>query len=736
MTNQKQIESIDFLLLTPPFTQINTPYPATPFLKKYLTHSGYSVRQKDFGIDLILKLFSKRGLQDIFRRMDQSHADSRLPQSNKILNSADRYISTIDSVIRFLQYRDPTLALRICRGGFLPSGTRIDAHPEYEEEFGESGVLDKAKYICTQTLNDLSDLIRNELSPHFGFSTYAEKIALSATSFDVIEKEFRRKKDIIDEYLEHLVEKKMREVAPSVVGVTVPFPGCLLGALKITRKIKTLKPDTKTVLGGGYVNTELRELQDTRVFQYVDYIALDSGETILEDLIRLNRGGISPGELKNVFFKTEEGVSIIRSESNGDCGSDDPGVPDYSDLNLQDYLSVVDILNPMHRLWNDGRWNKLLLARGCYWHKCAFCDTSLPYIKAYEPASAEKIVNCVKNIVKETGQTGFHFVDEAAPPKTLKHSALELLKRDLHITWWTNIRFEKVYSPDLCRLLAASGCIAVAGGLETVSDRLLKLMNKGISIRQSIHTLYNLVRSGIMVHAYLMYGFPTQTELETIDSLNLVRQYFDQGLIRSAFWHQFSATAHSEIGKNPGRFEISITGPEKHGFAWNDLTHADPKGCSHDRFSDGLRKALYNYIHGIGLDYPLDSWFDFEIPESSIADSFVSDILLEIRDTDRSGKRRMLWLGTPPIVVDKGGRKKQQQKLIFNTEHGETSITLEKEVAGWILEKLDQMNPHGSKITFREDLESESESLFKYPFAELKDGRLWSVLKVSGLIAI
>lgn len=61
-----------------------------------------------------------------------------------------------------------------------------------------------------------------------------------------------------------------------------------------------------------------------------------------------------------------------------------------------------------------------------------------------------------------------------------------------------------------------------------------------------------------MVHAYLMYGFPTQTAQETIDSLEMVRQMFEQGIIQSGFWHQFAMTAHSPVGLDPKVLECNI----------------------------------------------------------------------------------------------------------------------------------------------------------------------------------
>jgi len=270
-------------------------------------------------------------------------------------------------------------------------------------------------------------------------------------------------------------------------------------------------------------------------------------------------------------------------------------------------------MNPMHRLWSDGKWNKLTISHGCYWKQCTFCDVNLDYIGNYQNTTADDLVAKIKKIIAETGTTGFHFVDEAAPPKMLKALAEKLIEERVYITWWTNIRFEKTFNDDLCALLAKSGCIAVTGGLEVASDRLLKKMKKGVDIGQVARVTNAFTKNGVMVHAYLMYGFPTQTDQETIDSLEVVRQLFENNCIQSAFWHQFTTTVHSPIGVDPEGFDITITGPSFEGFAQNDLWHEDPKGANHEIYKTGLNLALHNYLNGVGFDVNLQEWFDFDI---------------------------------------------------------------------------------------------------------------------------
>jgi hypothetical protein len=287
------------------------------------------------------------------------------------------------------------------------------------------------------------------------------------------------------------------------------------------------------------------------------------------------------------------------------------------------------MLNPMHRLWSDGRWNKLTVAHGCYWKKCSFCDVSLDYIGRYDAASAELLCDRIEAIVEETGQTGFHFVDEAAPPKSLKALAAEIQRRQLPITWWGNIRFEKTFTPQLCQQLADSGCIAISGGLEVASDRLLALMKKGVSVDQVARVTKGFSDAGVLVHAYLMYGFPTQTAQDTVDALELVRQLFVHGCIQSGFWHRFTCTVHSPVGLDPAAYGVTLQELPEVTFGKNDIGFFDPTGTDHDALGVGLKKALYNYMHGIGLEDDVRVWFDFNVPKTRIARRRIERALAE-----------------------------------------------------------------------------------------------------------
>ena len=610
------------LLLTPPMTQLNTPYPATAYLTGFLrAHGGelaLDVRQADASLLLFLRLYStplvERMAQVLAQRARKARGVVEMPPSIvNFLASAPRYAATVEPAIRFLQGRDPSFALRIVGRTFLPEGPRFSPLSHGGEEhlawaFGVLGTTEQARYLASLYVDDLADVWRDGIDPRFELARYAERLAASAPTFDPLQQALDAEPTLVDEALDEIARELVAVHQPDVVGMSVPFPGNVYGAFRMARAIRAQSPTTELVLGGGWVNTELRGLREPRVFDYFDYVTLDDGERPLLNLLTRLQGRDVP--LVRTFVRRGGAVVLDTDPTQHDFPQKDAGTPTYDGLPLGDYVSVLEMLNPMHRLWSDGRWNKITIAHGCYWKKCSFCDVSLDYIGRYDRPAADVVLHRIKSLIAETGQTGFHLVDEAAPPAALRALAKRLTDEQLSITWWGNIRFEKTFTPELCQLLAESGCVAISGGLEVASDRLLKLMQKGVTVAQVARVTRAFTDAGIMVHAYLMYGFPSETVQETVDALERVRQLFAAGCVQSAYWHRFSATAHSPIGLHPERYGITLRPPPHITFAHNDLAFDDPVGADHDFLGTGLNKALYNYMQGVGLDADVREWFE------------------------------------------------------------------------------------------------------------------------------
>ncbi|MBN9295486.1 MAG: radical SAM protein [Filimonas sp.] len=724
--------SASVFLITPPFTQLNTPYPATAYLKGFLNTKNISAFQADLGIEVTLKLFSKQGLEKLFAHIQQQPHTDWADNIKRIVALSEDYINTIDAVVLFLQGKNPTLAHFICKRNFLPEASRFAQLDDLNWAFGSMGTQDKAKHLATMYLEDLSDLIMETVDAHFGFSRYAEKLGRSANSFDELYNSLQQPYTYVDQILIDILAERMKMVQPKIVAISVPFPGNLYASFRCGQWIKANYPQVKVVMGGGFANTELRSLSDARVFEFYDFITLDDGEAPIENLIHHIEGTKTREELKRTFTLIDGVVTYINNTTCKDYKQGQVGTPDYSDFWLDKYISAIEVVNPMHSLWSDGRWNKLTMAHGCYWGKCTFCDISLDYIRVYEPITAQLLCDRMEEIIIQTGQTGFHFVDEAAPPALMRALALEIIRRKMSVSWWTNIRFEKSFTRDLCLLLKASGCIAVSGGLEVASDRLLELIQKGITVAQVARVNRNFTEAGIMVHAYLMYGFPTQTAQETIDSLEMVRQMFEAGILQSAFWHQFAMTAHSPVGLNPEKYNVKKETEAIGSFANNDIVHTDPTGADHDAFGYGLKKSLLNYMHGACFDYPLQKWFEFKVPKTRVTPDYIVKALEEEEAGTVKPSSKVVWLGKQPLLENytksKKGNQWEMSSLTFQGRREALNIHVNQPQGIWLAAMLEKLSVNNLKTYTLQEVKD------NYEAAGLEDFELfWDNKPVNGL---
>ena len=383
------------LSVIPPMTQLNTPYPSTAYLTGFLRSRGVDARQCDLALALVLRLLSRPGLEAL-----RDELAPATPRVAAFLERFDAYASTIDRVIAFLQGRDPTLAHRICMGGLLPEGDRFRTLDAYAEgvaagdadplawAFGSLGSADRARHLATLYLNDIADVVKDGIDPRFEFVRYAEQLAAAQPYFDPLADALAAPPTLLDRWLAELTQQALAEHQPDVLLLSVPFPGAVYGALRIAQAARTARPGLRIALGGGYANTELRELAEPRLFDFVDAVTLDAGERPLLALLEHWQGRRGATRLVRTFTRVDGAVRYTHWPE-PDVPFKDTGTPTWDGLPLDRYLSLLDLLNPMHRLWSDGRWNKLTVAHGCYWKQCSFCDVGLDYIGRYETAGAE-----------------------------------------------------------------------------------------------------------------------------------------------------------------------------------------------------------------------------------------------------------------------------------------------------------------------------------------------------------
>jgi radical SAM superfamily enzyme YgiQ (UPF0313 family) len=619
----------DVLLVTPPLVQPNTPYAATPMLTGFLRSRGIAAVQADASLELLLRLFSPAGVARMAQAAERAcPRDSRASRSvSSFRRQSDRYRAAVGPAIRFLQGRDPALANRIVRRGFLPEGPRFDSlggkpGQAIEASFGVLGTQDRARYYATLFVDDLVDVLREAIDPAFDLARYGEKLAVSLPSFAPLQAALDAPATLVSETIEGIASDLLSAHRPRLVAFTVPFPGCLPGALRMGRWIKRNVPGVAVAIGGGYVSTELRALSEPALFDCVDFVVLDEGPAPLLRLVSHVRRGGARGRLMRTFSR-EGGRVAFHDARGGEVPHGRTGTPTWDGLPLDRYLSLMEIPNRLHRLWSDGRWNRIALAHGCYWRRCRFCDTNLPYICRYDPAPLSILVRRMEAAINETGQTGFHFVDEAMPPALVGRLSESLLERGVVTSWWGNIRLEASFSRSRVERMRSAGCVAVTGGLETVCDRTLGTMEKGIRVEDAVRTIARFGRAGILVHLYLIYGFPGQTVRETVDALEIVRQLFAAGWVQSAYWHRFALTVHSAMGRDPHAYGMrAISGPEV-AFARNEVRAIG--GIEPDvlNMGAGLHRAVYNFMHGMGVDEDVRVWFTARVPRPSVGREWV-----------------------------------------------------------------------------------------------------------------
>lgn len=640
------------LCIQPPLVQLNAPYPAVWYLDRWLSSRGIDSTAFDHSIELARLLYSRQGLAQVFDNArvalrGKTHPDKATAARIKAyFKDEDRYLSSIDSIIGFLSGDDPAFAYRIAVGAGLPSGMRAEAVR------GEGLGPDDARAWATATINDLSDFITYALDPDFGTVRYAERLARGAAAFGPLRDE-AMSGWVLSNFYRPLLRELYARIAGDmkapgtkdervIVVLSIPFPGCLAGAIAAAQEAKTAFGERVTVIaGGGYVSTELRFLEDTAVFDVFDYLAYDAGFGALESILAVLSG--SPrSSLFHVRYRDElTGVVVaqgfdpdepcLRAHASDQQRQADASVyavhereaiakvhPDYRGLDFSRYLRIVDSPNPMHRLWNDTPWLKYRLAYGCYWHRCAFCDTELDYIKRYMASDLDSLLAAADAAARQTGLYGIHFVDEALPVNLTRAFADRNARLPRPFTFWGNVRFDKAWTDEVCAFAAERGLVAVSGGIEIATSHGLEIVDKGFSMTDLVRTLAAFKRSGVLVHAYLIYGFPGQSDQDIADSAEMARVLLAEGLVDSAFWHRFVLTRHSAMYAAWERGERPWLEPivPRSAFSLNDLEFRGEERS--ERWTTPLDASLSAWADDGDVDRPLSAFLPKGLPRPRI----------------------------------------------------------------------------------------------------------------------
>ena len=713
---------LNTLIIQPPLVQLNTPYPSGAYLLDFFNslYEEKNVKGRvewfDLSNSFFHKIFCKHGIAHIFNstfekalklssQYESQGDDNTAFHLRRFISQKEFWINWIDEIIAIVCSSNSKISGRefaheFIRSAHVPRGMRVE---NFLSNLNRDVSTDDAQILSSLALADLADYITMVYDQNFALIRYAEHLATSTAEFsETIE---GLKAPSLNDFYKPLLLEKIASYKnePTLYCISVPFPGCFESALFSADLIRKECGDNAIIIfGGGYVNTELREISEKGIFDYCHILSYDKGygsyirlfdefknaacgiedekqcfnlkeafENIFDSRKFYNFSYLKNGSVIIPLEKENEEYKVLYKKEHEYIRKI---TPDYSHIDFTKYPRLADDTNPMHRIWNDGAWLKAYIAHGCYWHRCAFCDTTLDYVKDYCLTDINSLYDSLCVQAEKTGVHGIHFVDEACPPVALQNFALKNMavksSNKIPLTYWGNIRFEKTFDRDLADLLSAGGLTAVSAGIEIATGNGLSAVNKGTDMENIVNACCAFKEAGILIHSYMIFGFWSQSVQDLIDSMETLRQLFEAGLLDSAFWHKFTLTLHSTVyeeykkGKYP---ELKILPQKKTQFAKNDL-HFEGEEKS-EKSSAPLNAALELWMHGEKLSKPVESYFPFKMPKPSIAKDYIASLIAKYEENrdrkfhkipEQGSKEKLVWLGGVPLLLDSSDKSKMQ----------------------------------------------------------------------------
>ena len=467
-------------LIFPPNFTVDQPYLAIPALVAYLRQSGLeSIHHIDTNIDSFnffsSKDFLQRCLDKIEDRMKNIAWAPDESEYQHLLNAQITFRPVVENIEAAHQYFRTV------------QKTTITEYYFYSKIIAKSFDIVSAAYFPTEiTIRDFIMRFSCQNSPEI----------LQAAESD--------ENPYIDFFKEDTLPK-IRKISPQLIGVSVACMSQIIPSFTLAKLVRDNFPDIKIVFGGQVFNRLIDHIRRVpSLFEYVDYFVDHEGETALLKLIRYLEGQGNLEEVPNLTYFDE---NMQTPKSNGILHierMEDLPVPDFSDLDLTKYLSPKAIL-PYQPV------------RGCYWHRCTFCNHFAIHPPEVRKKNPEQFVKEMTTLIERYGASGFTIVNEGLEPYLLNEYAKAIIKANLDTKWYVGGRLDARIDRETLDNLKNSGCKKVYFGLESGSQKVLNAMHKGITLRHARRILSDCGDLGLAVHLFIMLGFPTETfeELET-----------------------------------------------------------------------------------------------------------------------------------------------------------------------------------------------------------------------------
>ena len=566
--------SFKTLLIFPPVWTPVTPYLALPLLVAYLLKEGLPARQYDASLDFFLKYLltpdTLFDLLDVIARRDHAGDYSGAGKDEKSLLED----------------------LKANKNGWTQKISRIESI--LESMRSETGFYEPV--TCIRDQGDLYDMLSLASLAYyptaFTFNTFSNP---AIEDFDSMIRfcDDKRTNPFLKSFETQLAGKLDQE-RPSLVGISISTSHQLAGALSMARFIKNKYPSIHVTLGGRHI-LRLQESFMKRPSFFPGFchsMIMDNGERPLLKLIRQLKTGGSLREVPNLVYFYED--HLVFNEK----GPHEPirkvPTPDFGDLPLKDYLAPSPII-------------PVRLSEGCYWGKCTFC--SRYDNKEFQTIPAGMAVNQMEELQRRYNVSCFTVNDDCLTPTYLEAFSRGILDRGLQVSISLWCKPVASFTPERLDLLSQAGVRLIRWGIETGHRRILRLMNKGTNLKDTLRVLKDASGAGIWNHATVILGFPTETEDEARDTLEFL--YENRDIIHSSIFFRFVLLNHSYIIKHPDEFGLQSVSQDKNPFSY-DYRFTSSKGMDTETLSRFLRRAQEYRIEKM---YGHPFWFYLRIRE-------------------------------------------------------------------------------------------------------------------------
>ena len=354
-----------------------------------------------------------------------------------------------------------------------------------------------------------------------------------------------RKDYFFSDILRQELRQQIAHTNPLIVGIAAIFDEQMLAALHCARLIKEIAPNIHVTMGGPFISVHMDELDNPEIFRVVDSLIFDEGEIPLQSLhAEIDSGTPDLLRVPGLMHLSQDNI-IIKNRSIAAPDMETLPFADYSACNIEQYPFPVEKMQLSVRL-----------SRGCYWRRCSFCRVNLSFCKNFQQPSVDRNFAEIEYIVKSTGVRKFLFSDESSHPLVLEKLSRKIIASKLDIKWSFHTRIDKKLTKERVALYRDAGCWMFHVGIETFNNRLLTVMQKGIT-EDLIGEVLEEIQGIVPIHAYMMVGIPGESEDDANRSYTITQEYIQRGLLQGTEYSLFQLVPGSNMWNNPEKYRIT-----------------------------------------------------------------------------------------------------------------------------------------------------------------------------------